>query len=383
MSAVRKIQGRLEGIESLRAYAAVAVIFFHLVGTGGAKLPETLSFIGTHFGFGVPLFFVVSGFSLSYGYWQKLNDGEDVSSYFKRRLARIAPLFYAVLLFEMILHWAVWGKIYGPSEVLVNALFMFNIIPHMTDGIVWASWSIGVEMIFYVLFPLLLLVCRSLTSTMLALVVSTIVATLFTLGIQPFEAQLMSFMHHNFVTNVPYFLWGILAYHVHARVSGLAQADRRPVCWALCAVSLASILTLYFGTSLYEYFTGRGLRTTWEMLWGVPFATVSVAMALHPSRLLSNPVTRYLGNISFSLYLVHPIIVWGFGTLGVYTWVYALFPQSEVTGYLGSMAVALSMVTAISVFTFKYIEKPGMKWGKQWARGTSAKTKAVPVSLIS
>lgn len=370
MVAVANTRTRLEGIESLRAYAAVAVIFFHLVGTGGAKLPEVLSFIGTNFGFGVPLFFVVSGFSLSYGYWQKLIDGEAIGNYFKRRFARIAPLFYAVLLFELVLHWAVWGKIYDPSELLVNALFMFNVVPHMTDGIVWASWSIGVEMIFYVLFPLLLMVCRGVVSTVLALVVCTTVATLFTVGLQPFEAQLMSFMHHNFVTNAPYFVWGILAYHVHSKVSRLAQEIRRPVCWALCALALGSILTLYYGTSLYQYFSSRGLRTTWEMLWGVPFATVCVAMALHPSRLLSNPVTRYLGTISFSLYLVHPIIVWGFGKLGVYSWVYALFPGSEVAGYLGSMAVALSAVTAISVFTFNFIEKPGMEWGKRWARRT-------------
>ena len=370
MVAVANTRTRLEGIESLRAYAAVAVIFFHLVGTGGAKLPEVLSFIGTNFGFGVPLFFVVSGFSLSYGYWQKLNDGEAIGNYFKRRFARIAPLFYAVLLFELVLHWAVWGKIYDPSELLVNVLFMFNVIPHMTDGIVWASWSIGVEMIFYVLFPLLLMVCRGVVSTVLALVVCTTVATLFTVGLQPFEAQLMSFMHHNFVTNAPYFVWGILAYHIHCKVSSLGQEIRRPVCWALCALALGSILTLYYGTSLYQYFSSRGLRTTWEMLWGVPFATVCVAMALHPSRLLSNPVTRYLGTISFSLYLVHPIIVWGFGKLGVYSWVYALFPGSEVAGYLGSMAVALSAVTAISVFTFNFIEKPGMEWGKRWARRT-------------
>ncbi|WP_430491794.1 acyltransferase family protein [Pseudomonas fulva] len=368
MVAVANTRTRLEGIESLRAYAAVAVIFFHLVGTGGAKLPEVLSFIGTNFGFGVPLFFVVSGFSLSYGYWQKLNDGEAIGNYFKRRFARIAPLFYAVLLFELVLHWVVWGKIYDPSELLVNALFMFNVIPHMTDGIVWASWSIGVEMIFYVLFPLLLMVCRGVVSTVLALGVSTTVATLFTVGLQPFEAHLMSFMHHNFVTNAPYFVWGILAYHVHSKVLNLALEIRRPVCWLLCALALGSILTLYYGTSLYQYFSSRGLRTTWEMLWGVPFATVCVAMALHPSRLLSNPVTRYLGTISFSLYLIHPIIVWGFGQLGVYSWVYALFPGSEVAGYLGSMAVALSAVTATSVFTFYFIEKPGMEWGKRWAR---------------
>jgi len=380
MSAAVNARGRLEGIESLRAYAAIAVIFFHLVGTGGAKLPEILSFIGTHFGLGVPLFFVVSGFSLSYGYWQKLNDSEAVGNYFIRRFARIAPLFYAVLLFEMVLHWLVWGKSYDLAEILVNALFLFNVIPHMTDGIVWASWSIGVEMIFYALFPLLLLTCRDLTRTLLALVVTTTLATLFTAGLQPFEAQMMSFVHHNFVANAPYFVWGILAYQVHSKVSNLPQAARRPVCWALCAFSLGSILTLYFGTPLYEYFTVRGWRRAWEILWGVPFATVCVAMALHPSRLLSNRVTRYLGHVSFSLYLIHPIVVWGFGTLGVYSWVYTLFPRSEVAGYLGSMAVALAAVTAISVITFTYIEEPGMKWGKRWARRASVQASSVKVA---
>lgn len=91
---------RLLGIESLRAYAALAIVFFHLHGVGKVGVPEYFGFIKTHFGFGVPLFFVVSAFSMAYGYCGKLSTESTVLNYFIRRLARIAPLFYLCFCFR-------------------------------------------------------------------------------------------------------------------------------------------------------------------------------------------------------------------------------------------------------------------------------------------
>ena len=85
-----KQRARFDGIESLRAYAALAIVLFHLVGSGKATLPESLSFISQYFGLGVPLFFVVSGFSLAYGYWGRLSNEQALRDYQSGELTRAA-----------------------------------------------------------------------------------------------------------------------------------------------------------------------------------------------------------------------------------------------------------------------------------------------------
>jgi len=352
----------------LRAYAALAIILFHLVVSGGAKLPDTFSFISTHFGFGVPLFFVVSGFSLAYGYWGRFNGEESLGHYFTRRFTRIAPLFYTMLVFQLVYLWLCWDVVFSPSDVLINALFAFNVVPKLTDGIVGASWTIGVEMIFYAMFPLLLMLCKTTLRAVFVLSFSILISTVFTIGLKPFEAQIQSFIHHNFITNLPYFLWGILGFHLHRKISAAPVAAHRYICWGLCVLAIMVVLTLYRSAPIYMFFWTKGMRTTWDMLWGFPFVVLCIAMAMHPSRIISNPVTRYLGKISFSLYLVHPTIVYGLGHMGVYTWVYTFFPTSWTAGYVASVVIAMALITSISLITFKYIEQPGMEWGKRLSR---------------
>lgn len=366
-------RNRLDGIESLRAYAAVSIIFFHLIGSGGVKVPDSLSFIGTHFGFGVPLFFVVSGFSLAYGYWGRLIDQSALSTYFIRRFMRIAPLFYLVLVFQLFNVWLEDGVTFSPVDVALNALFAFNLVPHLTEGIVPASWTIGVEMLFYLLFPVALLACRSLWRTIFVLAASTAVATAYALDMKPVEGIHASFVYHNVVTQLPYFMWGIVFFHVHRLIAPKLSAHAaRMTCWVLCALGLTGIYTLYASSTIYMYFWNLGMRSTWDSLWGIPFAFLCLAMALHPSRLLSNSITSYLGKISFSLYLVHPTVLYKLGKAGFYDWIYAKLPGYEAAAYFVCLLISLSIITAIASITFRLIEQPGMNWGKRLTSRPSA-----------
>ena len=63
--------------------------------------------------------------------------------------------FYA---FRDALYYGVW---HSPWEWAKSVLFIFNFIPGSETGIVWASWTIGVEMVFYAIFPLLFLRYRN------------------------------------------------------------------------------------------------------------------------------------------------------------------------------------------------------------------------------
>ena len=69
--------------------------------------------------------------------------------------SRIAPLFYFWLVLS-ILRDAIFKGAAGShsaGEIGANALFLFNLYEPFQFGIVWASWTIGVEMLFYAVFP--------------------------------------------------------------------------------------------------------------------------------------------------------------------------------------------------------------------------------------
>lgn len=357
---------RLDGIESLRAYAAVSIIMFHMIGSGGIQIPEALSFIGTHFGQGVPLFFVVSGFSLAYGYMGRLRDEASIQAYYRRRFFRIAPLFYAALAFQLLWLWYAYDTTFRLTDIALNVTFLFNFIPRLTDGIVPASWTIGVEMLFYAIFPALLLLCTNLPRTLIALALSTLVAGQFGVDTKTMADQMPAFVYHNFLKNLPLFMWGVAAFHVLEliklhRTSSLS----RYVGWAVVALAIAGLFLLYHWQALYMYFWVLDLRSVWDTLWGVPFGLLCIGLAVHPTRVISNPVTRYVGQISFSVYIVHANILWEAGRAGLFNWIFGVLHWSPVLAYFTSLVAALAIILPIAAITYRLIEVPGMNWGKR------------------
>lgn len=356
---------RFQGIEALRAFAAVSIILFHLASSGGAALPEGFSFIGSHFGFGVPLFFVVSGFSLAHGYYDNLATKDSLSNYYIRRFFRIAPLFYFIMVLQLINLWLNNNKTFSIFEILINATFTFNLIPSLTEGIVPASWTIGIEMIFYLLFPLIIIFFNNIGKIFLFLCISIVISSSFTIDMKAMKDIIPSFIYHNFIVNFPYFIWGVLGYHLFKIIDRkLPKAKEKYLSWLFCLAGVICVYTLYANSPLYQFFWTKELRTTWDSLWGIPFVFLCISMALHSIKLISNSVSQYLGKISFSLYLIHPTIVYEFGQRGVYSWIYELTPDNKLVAFLLSAILSILLIASMATITFLLIEKPGMNLGK-------------------
>lgn len=167
------VKGRLlPGIHGLRGIAAISVVLYHLKHIAGIDLPAFFSFISRDFGYSVHLFYIVSAFSLMYSTEDRVGKGDWVYEYFVKRFFRIAPLFYFMIAFELCRQ-LTHGKISSSlTDIFLNVTFTFGFVPF--SGFVWGGWSVGVEMIFYVVFPVLLLLARDQKSTLIFLVVSTL-----------------------------------------------------------------------------------------------------------------------------------------------------------------------------------------------------------------
>jgi peptidoglycan/LPS O-acetylase OafA/YrhL len=313
---------------------------------------------------------VVSAFSLAFGYMQKLRSLSDIAVFYIRRFARIAPLFYCMLIFQLLFAFFAYHKTKNVSEVFASLTFTFNFIPRYVDGIVPASWSIGVEMVFYFVFPVILVFARNIIGSVFVLVLSLFVAGQYSMDFTAVKELNPNFIGHGFLSAIPYFAFGILFYHFFAflrqTTATSTQHARLLWAWVLTTTGAGLLVFISFYSPLYWYFWKLGLRVIWNSIWGIPFGLICVGLALHPIGLLSNRVTSYLGKISYSLYLSHPTIVAYLGKFGVYVAIYQAISFSKRAAFFISLAVTMLIVAGVSSLTYRWIEAPGMQLGKKF-----------------
>lgn len=349
---------RLGGIEALRAYAAGAIVIFHLIHLGGVEPPHGLDFMTWFFGFGVPLFFVVSAFSLTYGYEDRLSGRRDVAVFYVRRFFRIAPLYYLMLAFTA--PQAGFLTLSGENGLILGTslVFIFNLFPSAVDGVVPGSWSIGVEMLFYAILPALLPLVRSVLAASVFTAASVAIAIAYALQIHAHPELPSAFVQHGFLFNLPYFGFGLVAAKVYRRA---------PPSWGKPALALGALglLALWgLARAMPEAIATPGGNAAYQMLWGGPFALVCLGVALAPIGLISNPVTRFLGLISYSLYLAHPHLVHILQVRGVYALIGRLDGGPAVR-FPVAAAVTFALLVPLAWLLFKLVEEPGMKLGRR------------------
>lgn len=99
---------RLNGLHSLRGWAAILIVIFHTLGIAKLAIPDQFGFINSYFGLGVPLFFTISCFSLFISTSPRVGQDGWLSAYFFRRFFRVAPLFYFMVFSIWLLY--IWSS---------------------------------------------------------------------------------------------------------------------------------------------------------------------------------------------------------------------------------------------------------------------------------
>jgi peptidoglycan/LPS O-acetylase OafA/YrhL len=202
----------LPGIHSLRALAAGSIVVFHLA-VLQITPPTELAFIGNYFAFGVPLFFVLSGFSLAHSTSHKVGAEFWIEVYFLKRFYRIAPLFYAVLTFTLIFFYF-RGVAIKPEEVILNLSFLYNLVPGKHESLVFAGWTIGVEMLFYLAFPLILILTRRFTVLLVFISIIICVSIASRVLLEQVPGLPAGYPNLAVVSNLHYFCIGILSFRI-------------------------------------------------------------------------------------------------------------------------------------------------------------------------
>lgn len=151
------LRANLKPLTSVRFFAALSVLLFHfgagMVARLGAPVPLRNLFANGYVG--VTFFFVLSGFLLTYSYFDRLSNAAQMRDYAVSRLARLYPVY--------LLGLALLVPEYLPHANLVEALRVITVtqswtLPLATLPAAWntPAWTLSIELAFYIVFPVIL-----------------------------------------------------------------------------------------------------------------------------------------------------------------------------------------------------------------------------------
>jgi peptidoglycan/LPS O-acetylase OafA/YrhL len=296
----QRIFGSLDG---LRGVSILAVVWHHTAAHAFPHVPLLQSG-----GYGVALFFVISGFLITTLLLREKEQHGDISlrAFYARRALRIFPLYYAVLLgYTALVLLAERGTPEG-AEFLRNlpyfATYTNNyFVPDGERVIFYFAWSLAVEEQFYLVWPFLeKRVRRELClAFLITLIFVTVVQREVLLdGLEPKSG--FTFLVSRFAT--PIFLGVLCAHLLHDahNYQLLARAlGRRFSVWLVAALTLVALAIPRLPMTLVH----------------VLFACLVIACVVKPRHslgfLFENPILRKIGAISYGIYLFHMLCMNG------------------------------------------------------------------------
>lgn len=169
---------RVLGFDLLRGICAIGIAYYHVLhylNAPGIKLYS----VGLY---GVYIFFILSGASLYIAYADKIRAGYDLRKFIGQRFFRIVPLFaLAVLVRPLFVSHGLAG--YTAEffrDAVLNITLAFGLGNPAQLSIVTGGWSLGIEFVFYLIFPVILaFVSGSLFSNMVLLALISWLQMLF------------------------------------------------------------------------------------------------------------------------------------------------------------------------------------------------------------
>ena len=322
----------IASLTGMRGIAAFLVFLYHYEALHpGIRLDLAVPLIGSilqfplGFGFaGVDIFFVLSGFLLTLPFARAAlteDQGPQLSRYFKRRILRVFPAYYAQLF--IILAIGGWFVTWTPQTVttfIAQLLMFFNIGWNPVKPIVGVWWTLPVEMGFYLLLPLLAPFMRP-RRWIPVLVGGLILSMVYRSWAAAHFGPLLGGGHvflaaSQLPGSITEFLLGASAALL---VQFTSLNDRpRPAAWKLDLLFVLGLLipaiwlwqvVLSAGA---EYWLGHWSMIVAPLALGLPLSMAVLGLYWGSpvgTFLLANRVVYFLGLISYSLYLWHFVVM--------------------------------------------------------------------------
>jgi peptidoglycan/LPS O-acetylase OafA/YrhL len=174
------------------------------------------------------------------------------------------------------------------------------------------------------------------------------------------------FAYFSLAGNMPAFSAGLLAYSLFIFIDLRGRHEWGNVMFAL-TFSVLLLIAFLDPLGLRRHATGL-----YYAFWGLPFGLLCLWQALYPSKLMRSRPMQWLADRSFSIYLLHPVVI---GFLGL-----AYDYYSRVRGipdggwlYFTCLAMTLPILLGAAQITYRFVELPGIAAGRRLAVRANAR----------
>jgi peptidoglycan/LPS O-acetylase OafA/YrhL len=348
----------LSHIDLLRGLAILLVIFTHV--SQSQKGLSQISLIVFDFGkIGVQLFFFLSAYTLCLSMTARQEKGY-IRNFYIRRFFRIAPLYYVGILTYFLLSTIPYftqgapiavHRSYTQYNVLCNVFFIHGLVPSANNSIVPGGWSIGTEMLFYLLFPFLFILCGKIkTRFIYALpLFALILANLFMFLVYIFDKSVFknTFYYYNILNQLPVFIICISFFFLEKTWFSKCSAF-------ISLIVFGVFFTLSF---LLMYLFKHNINLAVFMA-AVSFIFLFI---LFRNASLKPGLLNRIGQLSYSIYIFHFLFAYPLIICLVH------LVNGRINPYILygiSLILTIGLSTFLAMLSEKFIEKRGINWGK-------------------
>lgn len=362
----------IKSLTSLRFFAAMAIVIQH--SSGYFFSTEILKRIPL--AMGVSFFFVLSGFILSYVYAEKMKS-VGLYKFYTARFSRIWPAHIVTMLLLMMLIPSEQWVLGSPNGWLIgamNASMLQSIVPvpayyFSFNGV---SWSVSTEVFFYLAFPFLIIsMGRTWKIKALGVLILGLCCTYFAdKFFAPYSPEAMnSYTAHGIsyispLGRIQEFFIGMLAFRAFLYIKDKKYIGFKSNTFLEVLAVGAVLLYTRQILNLAYLFAGSSFPGVGELVgncaMGLMFGFLIVCFAINRgavSQVLSMRYFVLLGEISFSMYLIHQIILRFYGT------------NKSVFDFIPSglmFALVLVFVVFSAYLMWRFVEIPAQKYLKRF-----------------
>ncbi|WP_348917791.1 acyltransferase family protein [Escherichia coli] len=339
----------LYSIQILRGLAALAVVAFHgRWFINGAYSEKMLGNILFDYGsFGVDMFFIISGFIITMATERR----ESAFEFTVKRFFRIYPLYLVCLILFVALSGASFSIKEYIHAITLTPMNYTSLAPYYGYNILAVAWTLSYEILFYAIFCLSMIISRKHGEIISTIGIFMLVFIGWGLNggitLNPIYSPIW-LSPINYATNpiILNFVLGMLSYNIYSRIRVVSPNYLT----ILYASSMIIISLCFLGI------VSRGMHHGVLMWGGLSFFIVTFMSIMERAGFdFNHKKLVFLGGISYSLYLVHPVV------FQLFRLEYMKFFNS--TGFVKFLSMIFISI-GVSMITNMLIEKPSQSFAR-------------------
>ncbi len=280
---------QIDALTGMRFYAAMMVVLFHFAAPAITDHNYLINNLIARGSMGVDLFFVLSGYIIHHVYGETFSTRprlRDYRRFLSFRVARMYPVHLFTLALMLILYAA--AKLFHKTPADDDSYHAIAILYNLLMTHAWfgygspnvPAWSISAEWFMYLLYPLLAMALFRMKPALEWLLAALCIIAIY------FWVETNPLLHI-----VPEFTFGAILYQLNKKIS-LTLKPNKHAGWLIVAL-IAILLQLQIST---------------QAVYVPLFGLLILALTSHADllgKLLARKISVYLGEISYSLYMIH------------------------------------------------------------------------------